>query len=223
MSFDAVPLLLSLKLAAVSAAVLFVLSLPLVFWLFFTRSAAAYVARVFVNLPLVLPPVVFGFYLLLLFNPSNAIGRFLETVFHLRLVFTFEGLVVGSVLFNLPVMVNPILSALESLPRSLCEASFVLGKSSWTTFWRVLLPSIRPSLLTGLILTFAHTMGEFGMVLMIGGKIPGVTRVASIAVYDEVESLHFGAAHLYSAVLLIVSFVVLLSIIVVNKRLARTW
>jgi molybdate transport system permease protein len=223
MTFDPVPLLLSLRLAAVSAAVLFVLSLPLVFWLYFTRSTAAYVARVFVNLPLVLPPVVFGFYLLLLFNPSAALGRFMEAFFHLRLVFTFEGLVVGSVLFSLPFMVNPILSALESLPRSLCEASFVLGKSRWATFWRVLLPSIRPGLLTGIVLTFAHTMGEFGMVLMIGGKIPGVTRVASIAVYDEVESLHFASAHLYSAVLVAVSFAVLLILLLVNKRFARTW
>jgi molybdate transport system permease protein len=223
MSFDAVPLLLSIKLAAVSAALLFVLSLPLVFWLYFTRSTAAYAARVFVNMPLVLPPVVVGFYLLLLFNPSAPIGRFLGAFFHLRLVFTFEGLVVGSVLFSLPFMVNPILSALESLPQSLCEASFVLGKSRWTTFVRVLLPSIRPSLLTGLVLTFAHTMGEFGMVLMIGGKIPGVTRVASIAVYDEVESLHFGAAHLYSAVMVLVSLAVLFIIIIANKRFARTW
>ena len=126
-----------------------------------------------VNLPLVLPPVVVGFYLLLLFNPSAPLGHFLQHVFHLRLVFTFEGLVVGSALFNVPFMVNPVLSGLESLPRSLCEASFVLGKGRWTTFWRVLLPSIRPSILTGLILTFAHTIGEFGMVLMIGGKIPG--------------------------------------------------
>jgi molybdate transport system permease protein len=176
-----------------------------------------------VNLPLVLPPVVVGFYLLLLFTPSGALGRFLDHFFHIRLVFTFEGLVVGSVLFNLPFMVNPILSALEGLPRSLCDASFVLGKSPWTTFRRVLLPSIRPGLLTGIVLTFAHTMGEFGMVLMIGGKIPGVTRVASIAVYDEVEALQFGAAHLYSTALVLVSFAVLLVLILINKRFARTW
>ncbi|HUI92727.1 MAG TPA: molybdate ABC transporter permease subunit [Chitinivibrionales bacterium] len=223
MNFDPVPLLLSVKLAAASAVILLVLAMPLSFWLYFTRSPAGYLARVFVNLPLVLPPVVVGFYLLLLFNPSAPVGHFLQQVFHLRLVFTFEGLVVGSVLFNVPFMVNPVLSGLESLPRSLCEASFVLGKGRWTTFWRVLLPSIRPSLLTGLILTFAHTIGEFGMVLMIGGKIPGVTRVASIAVYDDVESLHFAAAHLYSAVLVIVSFAVLFLLILVNKRFARTW
>jgi molybdate transport system permease protein len=144
-------------------------------------------------------------------------------VFHTNFVFTFEGLVVGSVLFNMPFMINPILSGLESLPKNLTEASFILGRSRSATFLRVLLPSIRPAMLTGVVLTFAHTIGEFGMVLMIGGKIPGVTRVASIAVYDEVESLNFASAHLYSAVLVAVSFVVLLVLILVNKRFARTW
>ncbi len=129
----------------------------------------------------------------------------------------------GSVLFSVPFMVNPILSGLEGLPRSLTEASFVLGRGKLTTFLRVLLPSIRPALLTGVILTFAHTIGEFGMVLMIGGKIPGVTRVASVAVYDEVESLNFASAHVYSAVLVAASFVVLLVLILVNKRFARAW
>jgi molybdate transport system permease protein len=220
---DLGPLGLTFKLAALSAAILFVCSLPLVFWLFFHRSFAASAVRALVNLPLVLPPVVVGFYLLLLFNPSGALGQVLEHLFHLRLVFTFQGLVAGSVLFNTPFMVNPILSGLESLPPSLCEASLVLGKSTWTTFAKVLLPAIRPGLLTGLILSFSHTVGEFGMVLMIGGKIPGVTRVASIAVYDEVESLHFAAAHWYSAIMVLLSFGLLLGLLLVNKRFARTW
>jgi molybdate transport system permease protein len=220
---DFVPLLLTLKLAAVSCAVLFVLALPLAHWLHYSPLPLRHGVRALVNLPLVLPPVVFGFYLLLLLSPLGPVGRFLEAVFHLRLVFTFEGLVAGSVLFNMPFMVNPLLSSLEGLPPSLREASLTLGKGPWTTYIRVLLPSMRPGMLTGIVLSFAHTVGEFGMVLMMGGKIPGVTRVASIAVYDEVESLHFAAAHWYSAIMVLLSFALLLALLLVNKRFARAW
>ena len=223
MSFDFVPLLLTFKLAVLSAFFLFFLSMPLVLWLHFTRLRLGYVVRALINMPLVLPPVVIGFYLLLAFSPNHAFGRLLHAVFHTNFVFTFEGLVVASVLFNVPFMVNPILSGLESLPRNLGEASFMLGRGRAATFLRVLLPSIRPAILTGVILTIAHTIGEFGMVLMIGGKIPGVTRVASVAVYDDVESLNFASAHVYSAVLFGASFTVLLVLLLVNKRFARTW
>jgi molybdate transport system permease protein len=223
MSFDFVPLWLTFKLAALSAFFLFLFAMPLVFWLYFTPSRIGYAVRALVNMPLVLPPVVIGFYLLLVFSPNHAFGRLLYAVFHTHFVFTFEGLVVGSVLFNTPFMVNPILSGLESLPRNLGEASFMLGRGRAATFLRVLLPSIRPAILTGVILTIAHTIGEFGMVLMIGGKIPGVTRVASVAVYDDVESLNFASAHVYSAVLFGASFTVLLVLLLVNKRFARTW
>jgi molybdate transport system permease protein len=223
MSFDPIPLWLTLKLAVSSALLLFLLAMPLIFWLHFTSSRVGYAVRVLANMPLVLPPVVIGFYLLLAFSPNHVPGRILQSLFHTNFVFTFEGLVVASMLFNLPFMVNPILSGLEALPKSLAEASHVLGQGRFATFVRVLLPSIRPALLTGVILTFAHTIGEFGMVLMIGGKIPGVTRVASIAVYDEVESLNFMAAHVYSAVLVAASFFVLLFLLFVNKRFARTW
>jgi molybdate transport system permease protein len=223
MSFDFVPLWLTFKLAALSAFFLFFCAMPLVFWLYFTPSRTGYAVRALVNMPLVLPPVVIGFYLLLVFSPNHAFGRLLYAVFHTHFVFTFEGLVVGSVLFNTPFMVNPILSGLESLPRNLGEASFMLGRGRAATFYKVLLPSIRPAILTGVVLTIAHTIGEFGMVLMIGGKIPGVTRVASVAVYDDVESLNFASAHVYSAVLFGASFTVLLVLLLVNKRFARTW
>jgi molybdate transport system permease protein len=223
MSFDFVPLWLTFKLAALSAFFLFFCAMPLVFWLYFTPSRTGYAVRALVNMPLVLPTVVIGFYLLLVFSPNHAFGRLLYAVFHTHFVFTFEGLVVGSVLFNTPFMVNPILSGLESLPRNLGEASFMLGRGRAATFYKVLLPSIRPAILTGVVLTIAHTIGEFGMVLMIGGKIPGVTRVASVAVYDDVESLNFASAHVYSAVLFGASFTVLLVLLLVNKRFARTW
>jgi molybdate transport system permease protein len=206
-----------------SAVFLFFCAIPRVFWLYFTTSRIGYAVRALINMPLVLPPVVIGFYLLLIFSPNHAFGRLLYAVFHTHFVFTFEGLVVGSVLFNTPFMVNPILSGLEGLPRNLSEASFMLGRGRAATFFKVLLPSIRPAILTGVILTIAHTIGEFGMVLMIGGKIPGVTRVASVAVYDDVESLNFASAHVYSAVLFGASFTVLLILLLVNKRFARTW
>lgn len=223
MNFDLLPLWLTLKLAALSAFCLFFCAMPLVYWLYFTKSRLNNVVRALVNMPLVLPPVVVGFYLLLIFSPNYAFGRLLFSMFHTKFVFTFEGLVVGSVLFNTPFMVNPILAGLEGLPRNLGEASFVLGRGRVATFLRVLLPSIRPAILTGIILTVAHTIGEFGMVLMIGGKIPGVTLVASVAVYDNVESLNFAAAHLYSAIMFGASFIVLLALLIVNKRFARTW
>jgi molybdate transport system permease protein len=222
-NFDFIPLWLTFKLAMLSAFFLFFCAMPLVYWLYFTLSRMGYAVRALVNMPLVLPPVVIGFYLLLIFSPNHAFGRLLYAVFHTHFVFTFEGLVVGSVLFNTPFMVNPILSGLEGLPRNLSEASFMLGRGRVATFFKVLLPSIRPAILTGVILTVAHTIGEFGMVLMIGGKIPGVTRVASVAVYDDVESLNFASAHIYSAVLFGASFLVLLTLLLVNKRFARTW
>lgn len=137
---------------------------------------------------------------------------------HIRLVFSFSGLVIGSVIFGLPFMVNAVLAGFESLPSSLAEASRVLGKSEGRTLFKVLLPNIKPALFTGLALTFAHTMGEFGVVLMIGGKIPGVTRVASMAVYDEVEAMNYATAHFYAGVLFAVSFVFLLLLFLINRR-----
>ncbi|MGX2030737.1 MULTISPECIES: ABC transporter permease subunit [Methylocaldum] len=149
-------------------------------------------------MPLVLPPSVLGFYLLLAFSPGNVFGRFLDETFGLRLVFGFEGLVVASVLFSLPFMVHPIQSGFLHLPRSFTEAAYTLGLSCRATLLQILLPNIKPALLTGVVISFAHTIGEFGVVLMMGGSIPGVTRVASIAIYDEVESLNYAAANFYA-------------------------
>jgi molybdate transport system permease protein len=182
------PLWLSLRLAAVTTACLLALGLPLAWWLACGRSPLRPFLHGAVTLPLLLPPTVLGFYLL------TALGR--------RLVFTFWGLVAGSIVYSLPFMVQPIESALAALPLSLSEAAEVLGKSRWETFRRVLLPNVTPALWTACILTFAHTLGEFGVVLMIGGAIPGRTRVASIAIFNEVESMNYDRANLYAAVLL---------------------
>jgi len=221
MTFDLMPFILTLKLAAITVIVLFAVSMPLVCWLFYSKSFLSFIMRALIHLPLVLPPVVIGFYLMLFFSPSFFAGACLIHWFNLQINFTFLGLVIGSVLFNIPFMVNPILGGLDGLPHSLCEASYLAGKGKGATFFRILLPSVRPSVLTGCILTIAHTIGEFGMVLMIGGKIPGVTKVASIALYDEVESLNFTHAHVYSILLVGISCILIFTLFIVNKRFSR--
>jgi molybdate transport system permease protein len=215
------PLLLTFKLAALTTAILCLLGIPLAWWLAFTRCRLKAVAETLVSMPLVLPPSVLGFYLLLAFSPQSALGAFLDSHFHLRLVFSFSGLVIGSVLFSLPFMVQPVQSGFQGLPASLAEAAYTLGKSRLQTLAFVLLPNIKPALLSGVVLSFAHTVGEFGVVLMIGGNIPGETRVASIAIFTEVEALNYATANFYAGVLFAVSFVVLLTVYLVNKRFLR--
>jgi molybdate transport system permease protein len=175
-------------------------------------------------MPLVLPPTVLGFYLLLAFSPDSQLGLLLENWFGLSLAFSFQGLVIASVIYSLPFMVHPVQSGLSSLPQSMRDASRVMDKSYFSTLLRVELPNIKPSLLTGVVLSFAHTVGEFGVVLMIGGSIPDRTRVASIAIYDEVEALNYHSAHQYSLVLLALAFLVLLTVYLVNGGyLKRFW
>ena len=210
------PIILTFKLAFVTTVILLVISIPIAYWLAYTKTRMKPVFETLVSMPLVLPPTVLGFYLLVAFSPSFFLGKWLDVWFNLRLVFSFEGLVFASVLYSLPFMVHPIQSGFSNLSISLTEASFVLGKSKFTTLFNVLLPNIKSSLLTGLVLTFAHTIGEFGVVLMIGGNIPNKTKVASIAIYDEVESLHYAAANTYSFLLFLVSFFVLLAVYLIN-------
>ncbi len=212
------PLALSVELAAVTTAVLLVGGLPLAYWLAFSRSRLRPLVHALVALPLVLPPTVIGFYLLMLLGPAGPLGLWLEGVLGVRLVFSFPGLVIGSVLYSLPFMVQPIEAALSALPSSLAEASYVLGKSRWRTFWRVLLPNVRPAVLTAAIISFAHTIGEFGVVLMIGGSIPGSTRVASIALFAEVESMDYALAHRHALILLAATLPVLLALQIYRRR-----
>lgn len=206
---EAQTLALTFKLATLVTILLFLLSLPIAYWLAYTQNKWKTIIDTFIAMPLVLPPTVLGFYLLIAFSPSNKFGYWLDEVLGLELVFSFEGLVLASLIYSLPFMVHPIKSGLTSLPPSLKEMSYVLGKTEWQTVHKVLLPNIKPSIITALVLTFAHTIGEFGVVLMIGGNIPGVTKVASIAIYDEVEALNYSQAHIYSATLFILTFVIL--------------
>ena len=216
---ETAPIFLTLELAFLTTIILFFLAIPVANWLSHKKNILKTIAEVVVSLPLVLPPTVIGFYLLLAFSPANSFGKFLEHYFDIRLAFSFGGLLIGSVIYSLPFMVHPILSGLNSLPSSLEEASYSLGKTKMQTLFKVLLPNIKPSLLTGIVLTFAHTIGEFGVVLMIGGNIPGKTNVASIAVYDEVEALNYHNANVYAAVLVAISVTILFLLYFSNRKL----
>ncbi len=220
MTFEWAPILLSLELAGITTAVLGCLGVPIAYGLSRWRSPARALVQSVVSLPLVLPPTVLGFYLLAAWSPAGGFGQFLDQTLHVRLVFSFTGLVVASVLYSLPFMVNPIQAAFEALPENLAEASLALGKSRAVTLLRVLLPNVRMGVLTGIVMCFAHTVGEFGVVLMIGGSIPGVTRVASIAIYDQVSALHYANAARYALVLLAICFLILLAVHLVNRRRA---
>jgi molybdate transport system permease protein len=219
------PLALTFKLAVVTTAILFVISIPIANWLSSTKSKLRPVLETLVSMPLVLPPTVLGFYMLVAFSPENAFGGWLNEWLGIRLIFSFGGLVVASIVYSLPFMVQPIQAGLSSLPPTLKEASYTMGKSKMKTLLKVLLPNIRPSLLTGIVLSFAHTVGEFGVVLMIGGNMPGRTKVASIAIYDEVEALNYTAANTYSLILFSVTFIILLLVYLTNgdyfKRFAQ--
>ncbi len=216
---DFEPFYLTLKLAFATTAVLFIVGVPLSYWLAFSQSRFKVILHAFISLPLVLPPTVLGFYLLLAFSPESIIGRFLESLFDVRLVFSFTGLVIASVIYSLPFMIQPIHSGFLSVPKNLIEASYTLGKSKITTIARVLLPNMRNSLFTGCILSFAHTIGEFGVVLMVGGNIPGETRVISVAIYGEVEAMNYHNANVYAAILLGFSFLVLVLVYALNHNI----
>lgn len=219
MGYDWQPLWLTFKLAGVTTFILCLIGIPFAWWLAHTRIRVKPVLEALVSMPLVLPPSVLGFYLLLAFSPAHWFGGWLQQISGWKLAFSFQGLVVASVIFSFPFLVHPVQSGFQSLPASLSEAAYTLGKSRWQTFLSVLLPNIRPQLLAGVVLAFAHTIGEFGVVLMIGGNMPGQTRVASIAIYDEVEAMNYGAANFYALVLFGVCFGILLSVYLINKKL----
>jgi len=215
------PIFLTLKLAVITTSILLIFGLPVAYWLSKGQSLFKVIIEAIFTMPLVLPPSVLGFYLLLAFSPQQGLGKWLMQHFNLQFVFSFEGLVLASVIYSLPFMINPVKSALQQLPQSLADASFTMGKSERETFFHVLLPNIRTSLLTASVMTFAHTLGEFGVVLMIGGNIPGVTRVASIAIYNSVENMDYGAANTYSLILLSLTFVLVTAVFIYNKFAAK--
>lgn len=214
-------MLLTFKLAGVTTFFLLLIGIPLGYFMAFTKSSTKPFLEAIVSMPLVLPPSVLGFYILIFFSPTNSFGMWLDTTFDLRLVFSFEGLVLASMVFSLPFMVHPIQNGFSALPHNLMDAAYTLGKSRLNTLWHVLLPNMRSSVLTGIVIAFAHTVGEFGVVLMMGGNIAGETRVASIAIYDEVEALNYELANQYALTLFIISFTILLFVYFINKRFLR--
>ncbi|MDJ1504865.1 molybdate ABC transporter permease subunit [Xanthocytophaga agilis] len=211
-------LLLTCQLAFCTTFILLILSIPLAYGLAFFRFRIKPIIEALISLPLVLPPTVLGFYLLVTFSPENMLGHWLEKYLHVSLNFTFAGILIGSTIYSLPFMVHPIQAGFENFPSILLDASYTLGKSRMTTLWKVILPNIKPSLLSGIVLTFAHTMGEFGVILMIGGNIPGETRVASIVIYDLVEDLKYKEANQYALALLLFSFALLIALYRLSRR-----
>ena len=212
------PFILSFKLAFVTTVILFFISMPLAWYLSQTRSKVKPLLEAITALPIVLPPSVLGFYILWALSQNSALGAFLEEQFGIQLVFNFAGLVVASCFYSLPFMVQPLQSGFESLNKNMLEASYISGKSKLTTILKVALPNMKPALLTAIIVTFAHTVGEFGVVLMVGGSIPGETKVASVAIYEMVEIMDYSSAHIYSIIMLIISFIVLLSVYIFNQK-----
>lgn len=202
-------LFLTLKLASITTAILFAVSIPIAFYLSRSQGILKSILEIIVTLPLVLPPTVIGFYLLLLFSAEGYIGFIFNELFDIKLIFSFTGLVLGSIIYSLPFMVQPIHAGLEKIPKQLIEASYLMGKSKWQTLLNVQLPNCKPAIYTAIALTFTHTMGEFGIVLMIGGNIPGETRLAAMAIYDAVESLNYQQANQYALTLIFITLVLL--------------
>lgn len=220
-NLDFEPFYLSFKLAAITTFILFLIAVPISWWLSQTKSKAKPFIEAVSSLPIVLPPSVIGFYILFALSYNSPIGAFFEETFGIKLVFNFTGLVIASCFYSFPFMVQPLQGGFETLNKNMLEASYIAGKSRFQTLVLVALPNIKPALLTALIVTFAHTVGEFGVVLMVGGSIPGETKVASVAIYEFVEMLDYSQAHVYSAIMLMMSFCVLLGVYIFNQHHTR--
>jgi len=215
--------LLSLKLAVSVAAILLVVGMPIAYWVTFSRWRWKFVVEAIVALPLVLPPTVLGYYILVGLGPRHFAGKLWQSVFGHTLPFTFGGLLAASVLYSLPFSVQPIAAGFDAVDRRLIEASWTLGASRLATFFRVVLPLSTVGAVTGLVLSFAHTIGEFGVVLMVGGNIPGVTRTVSIDIYDQTQAANYDVANQTALVLLLFSFLVLAFIYGTSRRTLGLW
>ncbi len=213
------PFWLSFKLAFVTSILLFFISLPFAWYLSKTKSKLKPLLEAITAMPIVLPPSVLGFYLLILFAPDSPVGKFFNDILGVKPLFSFEGLVIASLIYSFPFMTQPLQSGFEGLNRSMIEASFLSGKGEVKTLFFVALPNIKPSLITAFIITFAHTIGEFGVVLMVGGSIPNETKVASVEIYELVEAMDYKMAHIYSAIMVAFSFLVLFSVYIINHKL----
>jgi molybdate transport system permease protein len=220
---DLGPLWLTAQLAGLTTLLLLILGTPLAWWLARTRSRAKPLIEALTALPLVLPPTVLGFYLLILFSPTSSFGAFWVQVTGETLTFSFNGLVIASMIYSLPFAVQPLQAAFEAIGRAPLEAAAMLRASPLDQFLTVAAPMAKRGFLTAAVLSFAHTLGEFGVVLMVGGNIPGKTKVISIAIYEHVETIRYGEAHILAAILLVFSFSVLLLVYTINRSSTPNW
>lgn len=216
-------LLLSLRLALTTSVLLLLIALPLAYWLAFTVWRGKFLLESVVALPLVLPPTVLGFYALVALGPRGVLGRFWQSMFGHALAFTFTGLVLASVVYSFPFAVQPLVTSFESLDRRLLDASATLGAGRVQSFFRIILPLAWPGVLTAVVLSFAHTLGEFGVVLMVGGNLAGITRTVSIDIYDKVQALDYAGANQTALFLLVISFLVLSVVYGMNRRVWSPW
>jgi molybdate transport system permease protein len=214
---------LTIRLAIIVTAVLFAVGLPIAYWIAFSRWRWKFLIEAIVGLPIVLPPTVLGFYVLIALGTQSPLGRWWQSITGHTLAFTFEGLVIGSVLYSLPFSVQPFAASFSAVDPRLLNASAVLGASKFRTFWRVTVPLSFSGLVTGVALSFAHTIGEFGVVLMVGGNIPGATRTLSINIYDQVQDLNYAGANIASIVLLIIAFALLSLVYSTNRTFWKVW
>ncbi len=214
---------LTVRLAAMVAAILFLIALPVAYWITYSRWRWKFLAEAVVALPIVLPPTVLGFYLLVALGPRSPLGHLWQALTGHTLVFTFQGLVIGSVIYSLPFAVQPFAASFAAVDSRLIAASATLGASRVRTFLEIILPLSVSGLVAGIVLSFAHTMGEFGVVLMIGGNIPGITRTVSIDIYDQVQALNYSAASITALVLLAISFVLLSLVYALNRKVLAVW
>jgi molybdate transport system permease protein len=218
-----VAIAVTFKLALLTSMILLVIGLPIAYWLSFSKWRWKFLVESVVALPLVLPPTVLGFYILVAIGPQSPIGRFYVDLVGHPLPFSFQGLLLASVLYSLPFAVQPFATAFEQVDRRLIEASWTLGASKLSTFFRLIIPLSIAGLITGTVLSFAHTLGEFGVVLMVGGNIEGVTRTVSIDIYDEVQALNYAGAAKTASFLLVVSYLVLLAVYAMNRKVWAIW
>lgn len=215
-SIDAI--LISIKLSFMTTIILLILAVPLAYWLSYKSSAIKIIVEVFVTLPLVLPPSVMGFYLLILLNKNSSLGKIWYQITGNEIVFHFSGLLIGSIIYSLPFVVKPIQNSFLMIPKQSLEAAATLGANSVDRFFSIALPNAREGIITGALLAFTHTLGEFGVVLMLGGNIPGKTKTISIAIFDSVEQLEYSQAHLMSLLLLSISFFSIFCIYYLNRK-----
>lgn len=212
------PFLISFKLAGITTAILLFVSTLLAWSLSQSRSRFKPILEAITALPIVLPPSVIGFYILIVLSHNSPLGAFMKDVFGIKMVFNFTGLVIASCIYSLPFMVQPLQSGFEALPKNMIEASYMAGKSKLRTLFCVALPNIKPSMMTAVVITFAHTVGEFGVVLMVGGSVPNQTKTASVAIYEMVEIMNYQGAHIYSGIMVLISFCVLLLVYMFNRK-----